>query len=64
MHIEYDHNKGVYRPKDMHLTLFRTDSNLVKMVNFDEVMKRAEEFQINQSFPIETVDISKRNTKD
>lgn len=44
MHIEYDHNKGVYRPKDMHLTLFRTDSNLVKMVNFDEVMKRAEEF--------------------
>ena len=41
MHINYDHNKGVYHPIDTHVTMFRTDSNYVKQVDFDEAMKKA-----------------------
>ena len=60
MHISYDHNKGLYKPDKLHLTMFRVDDKISGQVDWKESMENSKVFSIKGTLPVEYVDISTR----
>lgn len=60
MHITYNHNKGVYSPDQLHLTMFRVNDKIAEKIDFKEALEKSKAYSVKQALPIESVDISTR----
>ena len=41
MHITYDHNKGLYLPDKLHLTMFRVNEKIGEKVDFKAAIQNS-----------------------
>ena len=59
MHIYYDHNSGIFRNQQPHITLFRCENVIDNQVWKSTAQKFREAF-INKDLKVEFVDVSTR----